>query len=260
MTQSPEISVEITEDGVAVVEIHRPPHNYFDVPLMLGLRDVYSKLNSDHAVRAIMLCAEGKNFCAGANLTGRSGAEAVDADDGARTLYGAAAQLFLIDKPVVAAVQGAAVGGGLGLAASADFRVASARSRFCASFVRLGVHHGFGLTVALPEIVGSQRALDLLLTGRSVHGEEALAIGLCDRLVPDEGLRDEALGLASELAGTAPLAMRSIRSTMRGDFADRVSAALEHEVAEQRWLRGTADFAEGVRANAERRVPRFSGS
>jgi len=154
-------------------------------------------------------------------------------------------------------VQGAAVGGGLGLACAADFRVASARARFCANFARLGLHHGFALTVTLPAIIGEQRALDLLCTGRRVGGEEAARIGLADRLAEPEGLRAAAQELAAEIAAAAPLAVRSIRETMRGTLADRARAAMERELAEQDRLRQTADFAEGIRASGQRRPPRF---
>ena len=152
-----------------------------------------------------------------------------------------------------------AVGGGLGVALSADFRVASPESRFSANFSRLGIHHGFGLTATLPPVVGQQRALELLYTGARVRGEEADAIGLCDRLVPAERLREEAIALAAEIAAGAPLAIRSIRATMRGDLADRVRAATAHELEEQGKLFGTADFAEGVAASAERRPAAFKG-
>ena len=159
-------------------------------------------------------------------------------------------------------MQGAAIGGGLGLALSADFRVASAGSRFSANFARLGFHHGFALTVTLPAAVGRQAAADLLLTGRRVGGEEAFALGLCDRLAgDDEGdLMTDALAYAGELAGSGPLAVRAIRATLRSGLVDAGRAAMEHECAEQVRLRHTADFAEGVRATAERRAPRFSGS
>ena len=161
---------------------------------------------------------------------------------------------------MVAAVQGAAVGGGLGVALSADFRVASPESRFSANFAQLGIHHGFGLTVTLPLVVGPQRALeDLLYTGARVNGEDAHAIGLCDRLVGSDRLREEAIGLAHEIAISSPLAIRSIRATMRGDLADRVRSATAHEATEQAKQFDTPDFAEGVAAAAERREPRFTG-
>src|SRR3954465_3080985 len=191
-----------------LVEFSRPPHNYFDGALIGEIADAYEELERGGSCRAIVLCSDGKNFCAGANFAGKNPAEG--------DLYEQAVRLFAARTPVVAAVQGAAVGGGLGVALSADFRVASPESRFAANFSRLGIHHGFGLTVTLPAVVGPQHALELLYTGRRVKGEEAHALGLCDRLPPAEGLREEARALAAEIAGSAPLAVRSIRETMRG--------------------------------------------
>lgn len=186
-----------------------------------------------------------------------SGAEA--AIGGAGELYGEAIRLFAAELPVVAAVQGAAIGGGLGLACSADFRVAAPEARFAASFARLGFHHGFALTATLPAIVGQQHALDLLYTGRRVHGDEAHQLGLADRLVDAADIRAAAHELAAGIAASAPLAVRSIRSTMRAPLVDAVRRAVEREAAEQGRLRQTADFREGVRASLERRQPRFTG-
>jgi enoyl-CoA hydratase/carnithine racemase len=159
-------------------------------------------------------------------------------------------------------VQGAAIGGGCGLALSADFRVATPGSRFSANFARLGFHHGFALTVTLPATVGRQAAADLLLTGRRVGGADALGLGLCDRLAGDgEGaLMGEALDYAGEIAASGPLAVRSIRATLRQGLVEEARLAMEHECAEQMRLRDSADFAEGIRASAERREPRFTGS
>ncbi|HZK74613.1 MAG TPA: enoyl-CoA hydratase/isomerase family protein, partial [Clostridia bacterium] len=147
-----------------------------------------------------------------------------------------------------------------GLALAADFRVTCPEARFTANFARLGFHQGFGLSVTLPAAVGQQRALELLYTGRRVTGDEAFRIGLCDRIVPLESLRQEAHALAAEIAASAPLAVRSIRETMRGDLAGRIRIATERERAEQERLYLTDDFKEGVRATAERRPPRFTGS
>ena len=156
-------------------------------------------------------------------------------------------------------MQGAAVGGGLGLALSADFRVASPASRFSANFAQLGLHYGFALSVTLPALAGQQTALELLLTGRRVPGEEALSLGLCDRLTGDDQIREEARALAAELALSAPLAVRSIRATRRAGLLERLEAALEREAGEQDRLRATEDFREGVTASIERRPPRFQG-
>jgi 2-(1,2-epoxy-1,2-dihydrophenyl)acetyl-CoA isomerase len=248
---SEEVSVQSRPDRVAVVQFSRPPHNYFDGALIGAIADAYERLDEDSGCRAIVLCSEGKHFCAGANFAAKNPAEG--------DLYEQAVRLFAARKPVVAAVQGAAVGGGLGVALSADFRVASPESRFSANFARLGIHHGFGLTVTLPAVVGQQRALELLYTGARINGAAAHAMGLCDRLVSADRLLDEAIDLANEIAVSSPQAIRSIRATMRGDLADRVRVATAHEAAEQAKLFDTADFAEGVAAAAERREPGFSG-
>src|SRR5215472_16133223 len=250
------------DDRVGTAEIARPPDNFFDVDLIASLADAYAWLDEQES-RAIVLCSEGKHFCAGADFADRAararpGGAGVGRG-GARKLYDEAVRLFRTSLPVVAAVQGAAVGGGLGLACSADFRVASPRARFWANFARLGLHHGFGLTVTLPAIVGQQRALEMLYTGRRVDGEEAARIGLADRLADRIELRAAAYELAAEIAASGPLAVRSIRATMRGGLAGRIREATDHEVAEQEQLQRTADFAEGVRASAERRTPRFEG-
>jgi enoyl-CoA hydratase/carnithine racemase len=248
----------VGDDLVGTAEIARPPDNFFDVDLIASLADAYAWLDGQAGARAVVLCSEGKHFCAGADFAGRSG-QARPGAGGARNLYVEAVRLFAARLPVVAAVQGAAVGGGLGLACSADFRVASPQARFLANFARLGLHHGFGLTVTLPPVVGQQRALELLFTGRRVGGEEAARIGLADRLADPDGLRAAAHQLAGQIAAGGPLAVRSIRATMRAGLADRVRAATDHEVAEQERLQRTADFAEGIRASAERRSPRFEG-
>ena len=249
-----DVTVTAGDDFVTTVEIHRPPHNYFDLALIRSLADAYEAVDGRADCRAIVLCADGKSFCAGADL-GR----ATPDTGGPAALYTEAARLFDAATPVVAAVHGAAIGGGLGLACSADFRVGCPEARFSANFARLGFHHGFGLSVTLPAIVGQQAALDLLYTGRRIGGEEAARLGLCDRLVEAGAVRNAAHALAADIAASAPLAVRSIRATMRGDLAARFRLAPAREAAEQERLRTTRDFVEGVRATAERRPPRFEG-
>jgi enoyl-CoA hydratase/carnithine racemase len=249
-----EPSVTVALDGhVATVEIHRPPHNWFDIAVMSELADAVLGLDDEPACRAIVLCSEGKNFCAGADLAGS------DLLDATTTLYEQAARLFSNHKPMVAAVQGAAVGGGLGLSLAADFRVASPQSRFTCNFAKLGFHQGFGISVTLPAVVGQQRALELMYTAVDVRGEEALRIGLVDRLVAADELRDAAHAFAAEIATSAPLALLAIRETMRGGLAEQVRTATARENVEQQRLRTTADFQEGVAAVAERRAPDFTG-
>ncbi len=247
--------IAIARDGdyVAVVRLCRPPNNFFDTELLAALADAYEELSSNGWCRAIVLASEGRNFCAGLDFAGNAGQDIA-------ALYGQAIRLFAAPLPVIAAVQGAAVGGGFGLALSADFRVATPASRFSANFARLAFHHGFALSVTLPLVAGPQHAADLLYTGRRIGGTEAFAIGVCDELVDEEELLPAALRRANAIAESGPLAVRSIRSTLRLGRLESVELALARECAEQERLRVTTDFAEGVAATAERRPPHFTGS
>jgi 2-(1,2-epoxy-1,2-dihydrophenyl)acetyl-CoA isomerase len=247
-TPGEDVVAEPGEDFVATLTIRRPPDNFFDTALVDELADRVESLAAGDT-RAVVLRAEGRNFCAGADMGG--GPPDPDA------LYGAAARLFSSELPIVAAIQGAAVGGGLGLALAADFRVGAASSRFSANFARLGIHHGFGLSATLPAAIGQQRALELLLTGRRLDGTEAFAIGLIDRLASEGELDEVAHELAVEIARSAPLAIRAIRATMRAELNRLAIAAMEREKRAQMPLFATADFEEGVAAMRERRPPRF---
>ena len=142
---------------------------------------------------------------------------------------------------------------------AATSRVAAPQARFAANFARLGFHHGFALTATLPPIVGQQRALDLLYTGRRINGNEAHRLGLADHIASAEELRATAYKIARDIAAAAPLAVRSIRATMRAPLLDAVRQAVEREAAEQQRLQQTADWREGVRASLERREPKFVG-
>lgn len=248
------------DNHVAIVEIQRPPHNFFDFALIGSLASCFEDLGKDVACRAIVLCAQGKSFCAGADFSGGpAGNDGSGSDTGAGHLYQEAVRLFRTPKPVVGAIQGAAIGGGLGLAMMPDFRVACPEARFAANFTRLGFHPGFGLTTVLPEVIGRQKAAMMFYTSRRIKGEEAYEMGLCDVLVSQEELRDTAIALAAEIAENSPLGVVETRATVRAGLADRVKAATDHELEVQTRLRATEDFAEGVAAVGERRVPNFKG-
>lgn len=245
------------DEGIGLLELRRPPANHFDEDLIGRLVEAARELDADPRCRALVLASEGKHFCAGADF--RAEGFARDREEVTVRLYRRAAQLFEIQTPIVAAVQGTAVGGGLGLACVADFRVADADTRFAANFVLLGFHQGFGLSVTLPDLVGRQAAADMLLTGRRIGGAEALRIGLADRLAEPGRQRQTAFEWARSIAAAAPLAVRSIRATLRADLAQRVRDALDHELAEQLRLWQTEDSAEGIAASLDRRAPVFRG-
>jgi enoyl-CoA hydratase/carnithine racemase len=250
-----DVTVE-KQDRIAVVEIHRPPSNFFDFELIRDLADALHAL-ADSDCRAAVLASEGRNFCAGANFG--SGGAPSERVDSSRRLYREAVRLFQVPIPVVAAVQGAAVGGGLGLACSADFRVTVAGARFHANFAQLGFHQGFGLSATLPRLIGAQRAADMFYSARKVNGEQAVAMGLADRLADGDDPRPAAVAFATEIAASAPLAVRSMKETLRGGLADEVAAATERELSEQARLWATEDCAIGIKANLAREVPEFVG-
>lgn len=263
----PDIDV-VLDTGVATVTIRRPPFNYFDVALINAIADAFTDLDALPECRALVLAAEGKAFCAGADF---GSGERLEQDNAAASgdksafkkrsgrLYQEAVRLFRNRKPVVCAVQGAAIGGGLGLALVGDFRVTCPEARFSANFSRLGFHPGFGLTHTLPALIGQQKAHLMFYTGRRVPGDEAFAWGLADVLVAQDQVLASAQTLAREIAGSAPLAVQSIRETVRMGLADRVQAATDRELGEQEWLLKTADAKEGIKATAERREPAFKG-
>ena len=255
MDKYDDISVNL-EDYVATIEIQRPPNNFFDYLLIGQIADAFNELDENDDCRSIVLCSEGKHFCAGANFGGERNLQ--ENIDPISKLYEEAVRLFRNKKPVVAAVQGGAIGGGLGVSLAADFRVACPESTFSANFSRLGFHQGFGTTVTLPRVVGQQNAAMMLLTGRRFKGEEAFEMGLVDYLVPFEELRKKSFNLAREIASAGPLAVESIRFTIREGLADQIAKVISWELSEQKRLQSTRDFKEGIAASSERREPFFT--
>lgn len=258
---SSEVGVSI-EGHVATVEMRRPPNNFLDLDLIGAVATALEGLDKIEQCRAVVLAAEGKHFCAGANLKRRIDTEASGkpAAPPTRHLYHEARRLVMTKKPIVAAVHGSAIGAGLGLALVADFRVACKASRLAANFAALGYHPGFGMTVTLPRVVGHQKAQWLFYTGERLPGDKALEIGLIDRLVEQDKVRSAAQAMAAELAEIAPLALLATRESLRHDLIAAFKAATEKEAFEQSLLRGTNDFKEGVQASHERRAPKFTGT
>src|SRR5580704_2944454 len=210
MSNYTDIGVE-KHDHVGLIEIRKPPLNFFDVSLINQIADALEEFDRDIEIRASVLAAQGKAFCAGANFNdpARQEQETKAKLDPASNLpinhlYVQAVRIFRNKKPIVAAVHGAAIGGGLGLAVSADFRVTCPEARFAANFTKLGFHPGFGLTATLPELVGKNNAELIFYTSRRVTGEEALKMGLANECVPQDQVRSAAMKLAQEIAECSP--------------------------------------------------------
>jgi enoyl-CoA hydratase/carnithine racemase len=255
----PDLAIELS-GRVATVEIRRPPHNFFDVSLIEQIATAFDSLDADDNCRAIVLAAQGTAFCAGANFGG--GDDRTDGEPQSQRLkvgdlYLQAVRLFATRKPIIGAIHGPAIGGGLGLALVPDFRVTCPEARFSANFTKLGFHPGFGLTYTLPQLIGFNKACLLLYTARRIKGDEAYVMGLADVLVPQSEVRAAAVALAREIAESSPLGVAATRATMRRGMVDRILEATERELVEQGRLRATDDFREGIRASAERRTPDF---
>ncbi|MFK7732190.1 MAG: enoyl-CoA hydratase/isomerase family protein [Pseudomonadales bacterium] len=249
------VSVE-TDGHLAILTFERLPHNYFNAALIEELLSKLQKLDKDSNCRATVLASTGKVFCAGGEFgRGEQGSETYI--QMARALYAQAMQLYEIKKPMVAAVHGAAIGAGLGLALVADFRVTCEAARFSANFNRLGLHPGFGLTVTLPRLIGTNKAELLLYTGRRISGVEAVEIGLANSLVERDQVKSAAMALAQEIAHSGPQAVQDTRASFRAGLAEQIRQANLKELEIQVRHMRSEEFLEGVKASAERRVPQF---
>ena len=255
--------IGVTTDGlVATVEIRRPPNNFFDAALIAEISQAFERIDADPAVRTIVLAAEGRHFCAGADFSKRMDTGTVQESSrsgGGRHLYKEAIRLFRTQKPVVGAIHGAAVGGGLGLALVPDFRVTCEEARFSANFNRLGFHPGFGLTVTLPRLVGPQQAALLFYTGRPHFRlgsgadrprRPARAAGRGPQRRAGSGARNRAILAARRARDARDLAARADR---RGRGRHRARTRRAGLAAPHR------GFQEGIKAYGERRLPDFKG-
>jgi enoyl-CoA hydratase/carnithine racemase len=242
------------DEHVATVEIAAGPMNFVSMSVLEQLVTVWEWADAEPACRAIVLCAAGPVFCAGANFMDFAGSGPNATPE---PMYRLAQRLLDGRKPVVAAVQGPAVGAGLGLAMLADERVAGPKARFVANFVYLGFHPGFGLTATLPWAIGPQQATSFLMRGQRLGPDEALQMGLVDEVAPGESLVEVARARAQAIASNAPIALQDLRQTMRrtlsADFTEAVNRELEMQLQHFR----TTDFSEGISAMLSKRTPLF---
>lgn len=242
---------------VGIVEINKPPHNFFDVELIAAIADSWESFEINPKVRSIVLCANGKSFCAGADFSQRRNIEKKRSPRQLNPIYQEALRLFACTKPVVAALEGSAIGGGLGVALTADFRIACEEARFSANFNRLGFHPGFALSYTLPKLIGHQKAAWMFYTGARINGQKALELGLVDELVSGDQVREKAIHLACEIAISSPRAVQTTRATISGDRLNQIRLAVVRESEVQAGQMTSEDLIEGVKAVKERRNPNF---
>lgn len=248
-------------DGVAVLTLALPDRrNAMTAELTAAWVDAVEGLRGDPDVRAVVVTGEGSAFCAGGDLSwiGESPDLTVVAlRDRMLPFYRAWLSVRTLDVPVLAAVNGAAVGAGLCLALACDLRYAAPGATFSAPFARLGMHPGMAATYLLPDVVGAARARELLLTGRRVTAEEAERIGLVS------GVAEDVVGYTVEvargIAESAPIAVRLTKAALAYAGHHSIDAALDWEGLAQPVTMASADLREGLAAQAERRPPRFTG-
>ena len=252
-----------TSDGVLTITLNRPERmNAVDRTTAAALLDALVAARDDDGVRAIVLTGTGRGFCAGADLAAEG-----DQPPLTRTLHKAPIQEFTevavaidpVDKPVIAAVNGAAVGAGLSYATACDRRIAAESARFAAIFVKRGLVPDCGLSYFLPRIVGIAPALDLVMTGAIIDAPRALAIGLVDEVCPDDELPARARSYAAALAAGAGVAVDLARRGIRRSFERDLESAIAFESWAQSAVRATEDVREGRQAFLEKREPRFQG-
>jgi len=227
--------------------------NPLGLDLVVELAAALDELADDPDCRSVVLSSRDRHFCAGATAKFDSGGLPWSTSE----LYAEVPRLFAFPKPVVVALNGAAVGGGAGLAMVGDWRQIATDARIQINFSQLGYTPGFGLTRSLPELVGPHRALELMVTGRPVTAEEAVAMGLCDASSAPEELLNEAVERAEVFATGAPGPVRALKHSHRAALIRDLPAVLHAELARQSEFKQTEDYAEGIRAGKERRPPQF---
>jgi enoyl-CoA hydratase/carnithine racemase len=253
-----------TRDHVATITLNRPENrNSMTADVLAGFREAVGRVRDDSELRAVVITGRGKSFCAGADFRADAAAEAEDAprlpQQRALAMYEPFLSVLDIEVPTIAAMNGHAIGGGLGLALVCDLRIANREAKYGANFARLGFHSGMAISYLLPRIVGVPSAADLLFSARVLNGAEAEAIGLVHRAVPAAEVAGEAASRARAIAGCAPLAVRLMkRSLYRGVDWDPRTAA-EAEAWAQSATFATEDAREGIAALLQKRDPRFSG-
>jgi len=260
--QSP-LDVERRDDGIAVLTLNLPRRrNAMTVEMTDAWRSALATLAGDRDVHAVVVTGAGSAFCAGGDLSWLEIGAGANVDElRARMLpfYRAWLAIRDLDVPTIAAVNGPAVGAGAALALACDLRYAAADAPFSVPFTGLGIHAGMATTWLLPEVAGLAVARELLLTGRAVSGEEAVRLGLVNRIFPASDLRHEVLEIAGRIAAQAPVATRLTKIALASGGHASFEDALRWEALAQPVTMATQDMVEGVAAARERRKPQFTG-
>lgn len=252
----------VTSDkqGIFIARFNRPDAaNALNIPLSLNIKDFFTSIRNDKAARAVILTGEGKHFCAGADLKERKGMNQTQWNEQHHAFEEALQAVVKCGIPVIAAVNGAAMGGGLELALASDFIYAADNARFALTEVTLGIMPGMGGTQTLPRAVGMKRAKELIYTGRVFLADEALEWGMVNKVVSAKKLLENAIEIAQIIAANAPLSIKACKESINQGIKMSLPDALQYELSHYATLLDTKDRHEGINAFNEKRKPSFTG-
>ena len=249
------------KDKIGLISFNRPDKlNTLNREIIPGFREIIDHVKSDKELRCLIITGSGTTFCGGADL--KSGFEKNHGEflsEALMEFYRPYLEIGSIKVPVIAAINGHAIGGGFGITLLCDIRVADRKAKMGANFTRLGLHSGMAISYILPRLVGVARANELLFTGRLITGEEAAALGLVNYAVDREAVMDKALALAREIAQSAPAAVQMMKRSIYEGLEWNPVRAAAMEAQNQARTFEMEDAKEGISAVLEKRTPNFMG-
>jgi 2-(1,2-epoxy-1,2-dihydrophenyl)acetyl-CoA isomerase len=255
------VALDRRDGGVVVLTLDNPDRrNAVDMELRESLAGHLEALQQDDSARVVVLTGRGGHFSSGGDVKEWRDFSVAEARRRLQAIQRPVRAILRLEKPVIAMIRGYAVGAGMNLALACDLLVASEGARFGQTFVRMGLIPDAGGLCLLPLAVGLHRAKELMFTGEIIEAQEALRLGIVNRVLPEETLESETLALAVRLAQGPPMALGLMKRIMNGAFLGGLEALLEQESLGQSLCFLTGDHREGKAAFAERRAPRFTGA
>ncbi len=259
-----QVVLEERKGNVAIIRLNRPDKlNALNIELGRGLVHALLHASQDNSVRAVVVTGAGRAFCAGGDLEFILDLRKRNASDELKTLLEAGKEICLaiatMTKPVIAAVNGPAAGGGMNLALAADMRIASDQASFAESFAKVGLYPDFGGTYFLPRIVGPALSAELFYTAETLSAEDALRLGIVNRVFPADKFEEETQKIVDVLAGAPTVALRDVKRTIIADDKKNLETKLDEEIRLQVHCFQSEDCLEGLNAFFEKRKPNFKG-
>lgn len=247
-------------DGIAVVKINKPKSlNALNSEVVSELNDCFKALDTDDSVKVVILTGEGKSFVAGADIAEMSTLNAEEGGNFAKLGMDTFLLIEKLSKPVIAAINGFALGGGCEISLACDIRIASTKALMGQPEVGLGITPGFGGTQRLARTIGPAKAKELIYTAKNIKADEAYEIGLVNKVVEPEALMDEAMAMAKAIAKNSVLAVKYAKKAINAGLQADIDTGMEIEKAQFALCFATEDQKEGMKAFLEKRKPEFTG-